>query len=577
MGAAGQPDDSPSHGGLTVTPAAGNIYTGRVTFLCASILVDSVLDCSAAIERARLAAVQGASLVEWRIDPFADEPEAIAATLRLVRESPLPCIVTCRNEEEGGFYAGDDSWRISLLEALGTMEHPPRYLDVELATYQRSRNLRQKVNLAVGHDQQVREVSTGLMLSSHDFEGRPRDLLQRIEAMTNEDVCRVIKVAWRARSLRDNLEALDLLTERRKPTIALCMGEFGLMSRVLAPKFGGLLTFGSVDAGEETAPGQPTIRDLHDLYRFGSIGPRTAVYGVIGWPVAHSLSPKLHNAGFAHAGIDAVYLPLAIPPEWEHFKATVGALIDHPRLDFRGASITMPHKEHLVRFVRERGGIVKTGVEEIGAANTLLIETNRSLSCDNTDAMAAVALIEGLEHRKWALTHDREIRVAVIGAGGVARAVAGGLARAGYVVVVFGRTPDNVDRLVGDLQAVRTFRGEPARIVAGRMESLGCGCFHVFVNCTPIGMKGGDAPDESPLPDEVALDDSNLVMDTVYVPRETPLVRESRSRGAAVIDGLQFFIRQAELQFRSWTNTALPTAAIRAIQPQRSSAESGSE
>src|SRR5262249_56876173 len=111
-----------------------------------------------------------------------------------------------------GEYRGYEPSRISLLESLATADDSRqtrgrRYIDVELAAYQRSDNLKQKVNLAVDHPAQVRDLHTSLILSSHDFQGRPRDLLQRIEAMTNEAACAVIKVAWQARSLRDNLEA----------------------------------------------------------------------------------------------------------------------------------------------------------------------------------------------------------------------------------------------------------------------------------------------------------------------------------------------------------------------------------
>ncbi|MCX5652707.1 MAG: type I 3-dehydroquinate dehydratase, partial [Planctomycetota bacterium] len=148
--------------------------------------------------------------------------------------------------------------------------------------------------------------------------GRPIDLLRRVAAMQDDPLVSIVKLAWMARSIRDNLEAFDLLATRTKPLIALLMGEFGLMSRVLAPKFGGFLTFASDAEGSGTAPGQPTARELRDLYRFGAIGPATRVFGVVGWPVAHSRSPAFHNARFAEHGYDGVYLPLPVPGEWEH-------------------------------------------------------------------------------------------------------------------------------------------------------------------------------------------------------------------------------------------------------------------
>ena len=164
------------------------------------------------------------------------------------------------------------------------------------------------------------------------------------------------------------------------------MGQFGLMSRVLGAKANALLVYAGCEPGAETAPGQLSIGELEKLYRFDSIGPGTAVYGVIRWPVAQSLGPLIHNAGFEAVGHDGVYLPLPIPAEYEHFKATVGSLVDHERLTFRGASVTVPHKEHLVRFVEERGGRVDELAGRLGAANTLIVSREGSLECIDTDA-----------------------------------------------------------------------------------------------------------------------------------------------------------------------------------------------
>ncbi len=534
-----------------------------MTFLAVPILVDAPTSVDEALARARGAVERGARLIEWRVDPLADEPDAQRAVAHLVRDSPAPCIVTCRSAEEGGLYDGDDADRVSLLEYLATEDHRPRYIDFELAAYTRSRNLRQKINLAVAHAAQPRDLETALILSSHDVRGRPADLLQRIETMTNESACAVIKVAWTARSLRDNLEAFDLLRERKKPTIALCMGAFGLMSRVLAPKFGGLLTFASDGPATGTAPGQPTLDELNDLYRFPKIGPSTRVYGVIGWPVEHSKSPLLHNAGFDAVGHDGVYLPLPVPPEWEHFTATVGALIDHAPLDFRGASVTLPHKEHLVRFVREREGVMDPLVEAIGAANTLTIDDDGRPHAMNTDAPAAIeALCNGMGIRPANLAGTR---AAVIGAGGVARSIVAGLVAHGVKVVVFNRSRDRAEALAADFHGRRFGNAPAAHVVVGENDALGCGCFPIMINATSIGMAGGPAPDENPFESlargqDVPLDDSVTVFDTVYTPERTPLIQEAEARGARTITGSAMFLHQAALQFTRWTQMDAPMA-----------------
>ncbi len=546
-----------------------------MTHLCVSIAVEAPDGVEPALAAARRAAERGADMVEWRVDALAEAEGALASVRTLVRESPLPSIVTVRGAREGGEWNGTDQDRVSFLEALCTAPGgpAPAYVDFELADFSRSANLRQKVELCVAHPGQVREVGTRLILSAHDFDGRPADLARRWAAMAAADSCAVAKVAWRARSVRDNLEAFELLRTRAKPSIALCMGEAGLMSRVLAPKFGAFLSFAHAgDAADAeraaanaagTAPGQPSVEELVERWGFRRIGRRTRVFGVVGWPVGHSRSPELHNAWFRERGADAVYLPLPVPPEYEHFKATVGELVDFAPLDFRGASVTLPHKEHLVRFVRERGGRVDALAARIGAANTLLVEAGGALACTNTDAPAAVdALCEGMGIDRAAL---RTRRVAVLGAGGVARAVAAGLADEGARVVVFNRGEERARRMCAELSGGAGAGGDsgaPAaggscgalegRIVPGRMSELGCGCFHAFVNCTPVGMAGGPDPGGSPLPDDVPLDGSVTVMDTVYAPAETPLLREARSRGARTVGGWSMFVKQAERQFRLW-------------------------
>jgi shikimate dehydrogenase len=251
-----------------------------------------------------------------------------------------------------------------------------------------------------------------------------------------------------------------------------------------------------------------------------------------------------------------VYLPIPVPGEWEHFKATVGALVDHDRLDFSGASVTLPHKENLLRFVSERGGEVDADAAWLGAANTLVVHPrgtaeNKRLFATNTDMPAAVEVISAaLATRGVAL---EGARIAVLGAGGVARAVAGGLALAGATVVVFNRTHAKAQTLASALSGRARANGKPTRVIAGNEEHFKCNaprceCFHALVNCTPLGMEGGPDPKGSPMPDDAFLDDSTVVMDTVYAPKETPFLREARARGALCIDGEAMFVKQAELQ-----------------------------
>ncbi len=548
-----------------------------------------VRDAEHALADAAAAKDAGADLVEFRVDEFfhggadeAESPEA-RAIIALVSESPLPCIVTCRPTAEGGAYDGDDSSRVALFERLGTAfgndEHPPRYIDVELATYSRSANIRQKINLAVEHPEQVRDLKTSLIISIHDFRGRPPDLTRRVLALKNEPAARVHKIAYRCRSLRDNLELFELLAHADRPTIALGMGEFGLLSRVLAPKFGGFLTFASLRPESATAPGQPTVRELLDLYRFRSIRPETRVYGVVGWPVAHSLSPHVHNAGFEAIGFDGVYLPLPIPGErpaptdepaptdpddapadleasYLSLKATLLELLDHTRLNLRGLSVTIPHKENLVRLAREQGWRIDPIAERIGAANTLAAERDeagglaaaRVFSTDApTIADCIRAALGGLSGRS----------IAVVGAGGVARAAAYALASEGAAVEVFNRTRDRAEALAED------FEGLPGKVRAAGLDALPAFRGDAYINCTPVGMSGGPAPAESRIPASVLgarEPGSVLVMETVYNPVTTPLMNLAAAAGHRTIDGVGVFVAQAGAQFRAWTGSPPPVA-----------------
>lgn len=521
------------------------------SLLCVPITVHSKAD---ALADAGAAREQGASLVELRMDHVieaAGVQAGIELSKVLVGRSSLPVIVTCRSVAEGGTFGGTledlEAWTRAMLEGAAR----PRYVDVEFGALGRSGVLR---SLVREHDDPGRP---GVILSMHDFSGPPRDLSRRLLAMCQTGGVDVIKVACTARSLRDALAMLSVPGELARPTIALSMGEFGVLSRVLAPKFGGFLTFASLRDGAATAPGQPTIGVLRDQYGFDAIGGATRVYGVIGWPVAHSRSPLVHNAGFRGIGFEGVYLPLPVAsdedPETAYvsFKATVLELMDHPGLNFGGASVTIPHKENLARLARELGWEADEATRAIGAANTLVMAPGAGAGRPvvlNTDAPA---LVECLERVAGGLAGKRCV---VLGAGGVARAAAWGLVRAGASVGIINRSRAKADQLVSDL--VRANPGARVGVATlGEMEQAAC-----VVNATSVGMAGGPAPGSSPLDagSLARIPAGAVVMDTVYVPRETGLIRAAKGRGLRVVTGDAMFVAQAGRQFEAWTGRAAP-------------------
>ncbi|GAB5495555.1 MAG: shikimate dehydrogenase [Phycisphaerales bacterium] len=546
------------------------------TLVCVPIPVD---DIERALADANQAKLLGADLVELRIDSYfpgseGDEEDArrVAELQGLIADCPLPAILTCRSAEEGGDYDGDEVDRVSMLEKLCVnTDHPPAYLDFELASYQRSANIRQKINLCVDHPKQERDVRTRLILSMHDFDGRPKDLMRKLADAWGEPAASVVKFAFRARSIRDNLEIFEILRDAPKPTIGLGMGEFGLMSRVLAPKFGGFLTFASLRDETATAPGQPTISDLLGMYRFRSISKDTKLYGVIGWPVSQSMSPLIHNAGFEARGWDGVYLPMPVAAgddqetNFHSFRSSLMELVESKIVDFKGASVTLPHKESLSTMAREHISDFWDDsdygeVTQSGAANTLHMRASdqsgansERLVC-NTD-MRAIATLLGEKMRGVSGK-----RIAVIGAGGAGRAAAYILTDRAAKVVVYNRTLDRAMEVVDDICTAMELE-DRCDLSAATLDDLQeSGCV-AYINCTPVGMTGGPGPEGLSIPvHELAgkLPPETVFFDTVYNPIETPMLKAAREYGFRTIDGVEMFVRQAAAQFELWTGEKAP-------------------
>lgn len=521
------------------------------TLVCVPITVH---DDEVAIRDAKSAATGGADLVELRVDEMFDGSDIELAAKRIesiIESSPLPVIVTCRSALEGGMFEGDEDARVSLYERIAAssgVKSAPRFLDYELAHYTKSHNIKQKINLAVDHARQLRDVKTSLILSAHDFKGVPQDLFRKLAAMRDQPAAAVVKVAFLARNLRDALEALHLPRASDRPMIALAMGEFGLMSRVLAPKFGGFLTFAALRPAEVTAPGQPTLRELFELYNFRAINEQTAVFGIIGWPVGHSKSPLLHNSGFHEIGFNAVYLPLPVAAfedaeaDYVSFKASVTELLADPKLDFRGASVTIPHKTNMLRLARESGWMCDEDSIRAGAANTLVREVD-GVRIFNSDVAAIRDCVRAMSPR----------RVVVLGAGGAARAAIVALSGAEVSLKVAAR----------DIEKSRAIAKEFGVDAIEWHRS----CEHhpeLVINCTPVGMKGGPASEQNPLEAHQieSLPTGACVFDTVYTPRETPLISAARARGLSVITGDRMFLAQARAQFMAWTKSEPPKAGV---------------
>jgi 3-dehydroquinate dehydratase/shikimate dehydrogenase len=310
--------------------------------------------------------------------------------------------------------------------------------------------------------------------------------------------------------------------------------------RILGPKFGAFLVFASLGAGRESAPGQVLLRDLLDLYRFRSIGPATTVYGVVANPVAHSMSPAIHNAAFAHGGINAVYLPFRVDDAAEFVPA-------YRELPVSGYSVTIPHKEAVLPLLDE----VQPLARRIGAVNTI-VERNGRLVGSNTDWTAAVRAIAGGLPPGTGLAGQR---VLLIGAGGAARAIAFGLVERGCRLTLANRTKERAVRLAADVGCPWVDLADVAAVP-----------YDLFVNGTSLGMHPD--VDATPLAARL-LRPGTLVFDTVYNPIETRLLREAAAAGCRTVNGLEMFVNQAVEQFELWTATPAPRDVMRAVVEAR--------
>jgi len=522
-----------------------------------------------ALGQMQRAVSQGADWIELRCDEA--NRQTMGEALRAGRRLRLPMIVTLRSVAEGGRFAGSDdelAQAVELAAQLGA-----EWVDVEFARWQRSLSLRQRV-LAVC--QQVeRGTGPGLILSAHDFGGRPADLRERIVAMAHQQrTATIIKLAWKAASVVDAVEALELIEDTRRrfamPLVPLAMGEFGQISRLLAAKFRAPFTFATLAGDAGSAPGQPSVQDLRTTFRWQAQRPGTAVCGVVGWPVGHSLSPAIHNAGFGATGFGGVYVPLPVAPAYEDFAGAVDALRACAGLHLRGLSVTIPHKENALRFVRERGGAIDPLSAHIGAINTIVFDADGLLRGFNSDYSGALdALLAAMTDRPgpiWAGKPDQSgtlalagVRVGVLGAGGAARAIVAALANAGATTVIYNRTLPKAQALAAE------FDGHTGKVVAAAFDRLCLSCCQVYINCTPVGMHPHEADCPVSETNPPAFGPDVVVFDTIYNPLETRLLKLARAQGARVIPGLEMFVRQAGLQFREFTGQAAPLDLFRAV------------
>jgi 3-dehydroquinate dehydratase/shikimate dehydrogenase len=450
-------------------------------------------------------AVTDADLVEFRLD-LVDRPDVAGA----LQGRRTPAIVTCRAQWEGGGFTGSEEERRRILESAVMLG--AEYVDVEAAA-------------SFAPDLIRARAGRGIVLSQHCFDRPPSDLESRYSSMRATGA-EVVKIAMQVQSLAEMVPLFEVGDRHAEagPHVLIAMSSVGVPSRVLAARLGNLWTY----TGDGIAPGQISSTRLLRDFRIGRVRPDAALYGVVGNPISHSLSPTMHNAGFDAFGMNAVYVPLEArdADDFVQFAKAMG---------LQGVSITAPFKVSLMSRVDS----VETLARRVGAINTIVVRDGKWIGT-NTD-------VEGFLTPLSQRMSLRGARVSVLGSGGAARAVAVALASEGAHVTVCARRPEAAEAIAS--LANGTVGEFPPKAAS----------WDVLVNATSAG---GHAHPENPIAGAEL--EGEIVFDLVYAPTNTELIKAARDAGCLTIGGLEMLIAQAERQFELWTGKRPPEGLFEA-------------
>ncbi len=468
------------------------------------------------LQHARQEADQGERFLEFRLDYLERPQEGVAAVREFCRRYP-ECLIlaTCRRRQNHGRFHGGLEEQMRVLQA--AVDAGACGVDIEIESAESA-----PAALSAFQGRAL------VIVSYHNFEGTPalEPVLKRLTRASAD----LYKLVTTARKPSDNYRVLSLVrAHARTPLIVMAMGDIGLPSRALGVVFGSRYTYAAPSAGEGTAPGQVSGRHLRHVYHIDKLSRSTKIYGVIGDPLAHSISPAVHNRAFQARRLDAVYLP---------FRVLSGQLRDFmvlaEKLPVAGFSVTIPHKQKILRYL----DAVDPLARRIGAVNTVWRRAARWRGT-NTDAEAV----------RIALTRRLRLSgacVLLVGNGGAARGAAFTLTDAGARLGIVGRNADRVRALA------KACGAEPLLFDQAVSRH-----FDALVHATPLGMY--PRVDECFFPDRIP---AEIVFDMVYNPVETLLIRRALEQGKQVICGLEMFQEQAVRQFEIWTGQPAPQAAM---------------
>jgi 3-dehydroquinate dehydratase/shikimate dehydrogenase len=494
----------------SVAPLLPRLLPHRLPRLCVPVIGS---DGNEMAERAE-GLVRDNSMLEFRLDYLSKPGLAIPRIKRFLEShGGTLAVATCRRVVSGGKFRGSIISQLDILTKAAAAGC--QLVDVELQTATKCKP----------EQLQKLRARAALILSCHDFRATKK-LDETLEKML-EYPADFYKLVSTATTLSDNVMMIKFLAREgdRHSVVGMCMGEQGTISRVLGVRAGSVFTFASAEAGQETAPGQITAQELRSVYRIDQVDVATRVYGVVGDPVAHSLSPAIMNAAFRRENVNAVYLAL-------HARTLKDLLTCVKEIPIHGLSVTMPYKETILPHLDN----TDSHSSKVGACNTVVRAQDGKLYGFNTDT---AGIVRPLERR---LNTLEGARILVLGAGGAARAAVFGLKERGSEVYILNRSLAAAKKLAHQAHA---------RIV--KRPDLKKLAFDVIINATPVGM--GNTR-ETPLQDKEI--NARYVFDMVYDPAETRLLKLAKERGAQLIPGIEMFVHQAARQFEIWTGKPAP-------------------
>ncbi len=482
----------------------------RLPRVCVAVTAS---DPAQLVEKAE-ALVRDNTFLEFRLDYLARPALALARLKHFTDYHPhVAVIATCRRTAAGGKFRGTVAAQFDILSKAAAAGC--QLIDLEQQSAAR---------LKPAQLERLR-TRAALILSFHDFRATKKleETLQKMSAIPAD----FYKIATTATSLYDNVTMMKFL-EKHGDThslVGMCMGEQGIISRVLGLRAGSAFTFAAVTPDEKTAPGQVTGQELRNIYRIEQVDAATRVYGVVGDPVSHSLSPAIMNAALRRENVNGVYVAL-------HAKTLKDLLACVRDIPIHGLSVTMPYKESILQYLDN----TDSHTTKIGACNTVVRAQDGKLYGFNTDI---AGIIRPLEQR---LSTLENARILVLGAGGAARAAVFGLKERGCEVYILNRSAAPAQKLARQARARTVKRPDLKKL-----------SFDVIINATPVGM--GNTR-ESPLNENEIK--ARYVFDMIYDPAETRLIKMAKAQGAQVIPGVEMFVHQAARQFEIFTGKPAP-------------------